>query len=135
MFPNELLQRFLKAFIKQSNGEITMGVDPSANETGKSIIIVGNAVNATFITPTSGKRLVVKGMFINGNGNSGTATIEGAVSGEIFIKSYFANNTSGIAPSDTVNLVLGVDESVLLRTVARGATDETFFGVSVIEID
>ena len=134
MLSNELSKLFQKAFVALTNGGRMLGVDPSANETGSSTIVIGNAVDTTYISPPSGKRLVVKGLFVNGNGNSGTATVESST-GTILIKSYFANNTSGVAPSDTVNLVLDTDATIVLRTVGRGATDETFFGVSYIVID
>lgn len=104
----------------------------AATEDGKSYALVGNTTQAYEIVPPSGGYLIVKGMYISGEGNNGKSTIEGST-GRILLPLYHTIQNQA-TPSGRTNIKLDVDETILLRTTGRVVTNETFFGVSVIVV-
>jgi len=104
------------------------------NSHGKSIPFMfdGDVSNVLLLRPTSGKRLVVNGMTISGNGDTGVAKITRGSDNACILPYYFDNKTGG-KTSANLNLILKPNERVLVTTTNR-ENFETFIGISYMEI-
>jgi len=104
------------------------------NNYGKSIPFMfdGNISNVLLLRPDSGKRLVVKGMTISGNGDAGVVKITRSSDNACILPYYFDNKTGG-KTSANLNLILKSNEAVLITTKNR-ENFETFVSISYLEI-
>lgn len=105
-----------------------MGVELVTNEQGTSREITGNS-NTVVLTPPQNCRFVVKGLLLNGEGNTGTSSIVGS-SGRILLKLYHSNQST-VNPAGRTHIDLNVGETISFVTEGRGAGNRTFAGVSV----
>lgn len=101
--------------------------------TSKADIIIGNQTNYVLATPAVGSRIVIKGVSIIGEGNTGTIKILRENNGVCILPCYMSVRQTSSA-SSALNIILDIDEKVLVTTVSRGASDESFVGVSYIEV-
>ena len=83
-----------------------------------------------FITPQSGNRLIIKGVTIIGDGNSGTIKL---VSGDRIILPLYLSNFSRSGTSGALNIELETDQSISILAEGRG-TSISFAGVSYLEV-
>ncbi len=104
-------------------------VDSELFNVGKSQEITGNADIVDFIpAPVTGKRLLVKGLLIHGEGNNGETHIESSDQSRHLLTLYHANS-SNLTPSGEVNLVIPSGQGVRVRTISRNVS-KTFIGIS-----
>ena len=96
-------------------------------------LIVGNVTGQTLVAPSAGHKLTIKGITILGNGNSGDVKLKRSSDDAVILPGYFSAQ-SRANTSAALNIKLGVDEFVYVDTDSRGASDETFVGVSYIEM-
>ena len=104
------------------------------NNYGKSIPFMfdGNVSNMLLLRPDSGKRLLIKGMTIGGNGDIGVVKITRSSDDACILPYYFDNKTGG-KTSANLNLILKPNERVLVTTKNR-ENFETFIGITYMEI-
>lgn len=123
-FPSDIIMhdKNFNSAIASENGALNIS---------KVLTFNGDKTHELFLEPSSGNRLILKGISILGDGNSGNVSfVRGKDTTNIF-KSYFSSQVKG-APSSAFNFILDIDEKVYLTTSSRG-TSETFCGISYIE--
>lgn len=124
-FPDDLRR-------ETANGGHFVPVDNGFSNDSKPAEIIGNVTGQVLVAPAAGRKLIIKGITIIGNGNQGEVKVKRA-GGITVLPAYFsAQNRAGT--SGSLNLRLNVDEPLTVTTTGRGATDETFVGVSYIEL-
>lgn len=106
-----------------------MAVQIQTNETGKATELTGDQTVNGFIDPSPNEYLIVKGMLIGGQGNTGECRIETS-EGRLLLVLYNSIQNQ-IAPAGRTHIDLNPGESIKLLTTGRGPGDKTFFGVSV----
>lgn len=96
-------------------------------------LIVGNVTGQSLVAPSAGHRLTIKGITLLGSGNQGDVKLKRSSDGTVILPGYFSAQ-SRANTSAALNIKLGIDEFVYVDTDSRGATDETFIGISYIEM-
>lgn len=99
------------------------------NETGKSVEVTGNATVTDFITPNAKETLIVKGMLLHGEGNTGTTSLVTST-GRLLLKLYHSNQ-SAVSPQGRTNIRLSAGETIGYVVEGRNAGNRTFIGISV----
>lgn len=118
--------------VETSNDGHFVPTDNGFSNTSKPNEIVGNVTGQVLVAPTAGRKLVIKALTIIGDGNQGVVKIKRA-GGVTVLPVYFsAQNRAGT--SGSLNLRLNVDETLTVTATGRGTSDETFIGVSYIEL-
>lgn len=93
----------------------------------------GNLTDFEFLKPQSGNFIVIKGITITGEGNTGKVYLKRSRNGgSPIFPAYFTAQVKG-SPSSATNFILDVDEKILITATDRG-TSETFVGMSYIEV-
>lgn len=130
---NEVMAGFpAGVLVKTVSGEVLLVVDNGYQNESKPALIIGNVANQVLVDPKPGAHLHIKGLTILGNGNSGDVKIKRG-DGTILLPAYFsAQNRAGT--TSALNINLNTDEVVTVTTTGRGASDETFVGVSYLEL-
>src|SRR6056297_1813988 len=114
-----------------SNGEFLI-VDNNYSNVSVPKTITGNTASTDIAVPSSGNKLTIKGITINGEGNTGTAKLKRSSDDETVLVVYFSNfNKQGVSAS--INLRLAEDEKIYAVLASRGETNETFIGITYIE--
>lgn len=131
MMSNYLQNAFLKAISTCANNGNFLIVDGSYSNISTPKTVVGNVVE-TLVTGIVGKQIIVKGVTISGEGDIGISTIERENGTQVVILPLYQTKNANSSASQALNVVLDDGESVIIRTVGRGAAEETFFGVSYI---
>ena len=119
-------------FMDNYKGEVAVKTEDTLNQSSPTTII-GNVTSQQLLTPTNGDRIVVKAMIILAEGNTGTVKIERSSDGATILPCYVTVHNHA-STSSALNLVLESGESISVTTEGRGATDESFIGISYLEI-
>lgn len=106
-----------------------MSTKIASNETGKSVEVTGNATGTGFLVPNAREIMVVKGMLLHGDGNTGTTSIVTS-SGRLLLKLYHSNQ-SAVSPQGRTNIRLSDGETIGYVVEGRNGGNKTFIGVSV----
>ena len=120
------------SYVYNSEGEMAVKTDDMLNRSLPTII-TGDVTNQIILTPTSGRRLLIRAISIIAQGNTGTVKVKRSSDGAIILPTYVSAHNHA-STSSALNLILGVDESVMVTTDGRGETDETFVGLSYMVI-
>jgi len=96
-------------------------------------LFTGNLTDFVFVAPTTGNGIAVRGLTIQGEGNTGKVYLKRSSNGEVIFPAYFSAQVKG-SPSSALNLVLEDDETITITTTDRG-TSETFIGITYIEFN
>ena len=99
----------------------------------KSYLFTGDITTYTLITPATGNYIIIKGITIIGDGNTGTIKIFRSSNNQCILPCFMSSKNYATA-STALNLVLNINESVYITTVSRGAV-ESFVGVSYKEMN
>ena len=117
---------------QNSSGKKFISTDSSFSNNSTSVVVVGNSTSDV-LSPSTGRQLIIKGITIVGGGNAGTVKLyrdsNDSVILPVYVSLHGRQSTSG-----ALNLVLNVDEKVYVTTASRGENDETFVGISYMEI-
>jgi hypothetical protein len=116
-----------------TEGMNALGVETGFTNNSKPTLIIGNVLNQVLLAPSTGRKIILKGISILGNGNTGTVKVTRESNGEIILPGYFSAQGKP-STSPAFNFRLDTDEKVLVTCVDRQATDETFIGLSYIEV-
>ena len=100
--------------------------DGSCLNTSVGVEVTGNQ-DIDFITPPAGLRVVVKGITIVAEGNSGDISI--ATSGGKVLLPLYVSNFSRAGTSSALNIVLDPEEVVKIVTTGRDS-NRSFVGVT-----
>lgn len=111
-----------------------ISVEEGVNFKSVPIMIIGNATEQVLITPIEGCRLKLKAITLIGEGSVGEAKIHRSSDDAVILPTYFVNNKPS-QTSSSFNMVLLPDEYIYITTTGRGATDETFVGITYIGLN
>lgn len=120
--------------IYDSDFHDALAVQDNVLNRSKSYLFIGNVTDYEFLIPKSGCYIVVKGITIIGDGNTGNVKLFRELNDQCILPAYFSAQVKNSA-SSALNIILGVNEKLLVTSVGRGDTSESFIGVSYIEID
>ena len=98
-----------------------------------SVIVTGDVTEQEFVTHSNGNRIIVKGITIVGEGNTGEAKIFRSSNDQCILPVYFAVGARS-STSSALNIVLDIGEDLYITTTDRGSGNETFFGISYLEV-
>lgn len=132
MLTEKLRRIILKAFQQSSNGFINFGVDNSSGFTSDSTTFIGEQTATTILTPDAGNKLVIKGITITQN-EQFDVFLKRSSDDSIVLPLYGLKNSNTHA-SSSLNKELNIDEYLYIDTDGAGASDETFIGLSYIQL-
>jgi len=132
MFPNVLLQRFLKSFKIQNNGDVNLSVDNSAHFISTPTVVTGDVTGQTVLTPTLGTRIIIKGLTILSQGD-GDILLKRSSDDSIILPVY-GSKYARASTSSSLNVKLNVDETIYVD-ISGNLTNDTFIGISYIETE
>jgi len=132
MLTEKLRRIILKAFQQSSNGFINLGVDNSSGFTSLPATLIGEQTATTILTPDAGNKLVIKGMTI-AQSDVFDILIKRS-SDDSTVLPIYGIKTQSITTSGSLNLKLDIDEYLYIDTDGAGASDETFIGLSYIQL-
>lgn len=124
-FPAEIL-------IENTSDEHAIATDNGSRNKSVPLTFTGDIASQDLVAPAAGRRLVIKGITIIGDGNQGTVKVRRGAGNVTILPVYFsAQNRAGA--SGSLNIVLNVNEKVNVTATGRAAS-ETFVGISYVEI-
>lgn len=123
----------LSVIKNQKYGHVAIMTDTSMFTATYRAELTGNKTNLTIITPTAGKKLCIRDIYTEVDGNAGTIALDLATSVQVVHRHY--SSGSGVR-SFSVNghVVGGVDEVLTLNATGLGA-NKLFISVTYIEHD
>lgn len=124
-FPSKLIKHDL-------TGNVAMSAENGCNHLSKPTLVIGNGTTTLLPAPTDGTHYVIKGMSIIGSGDSGSAKISDSSGTTMYLPCYFSRRNSQ-TPSNALNITLPMNTGMCLVCADRGATDETFVGISYLK--
>lgn len=110
-----------------------LNVENGYSNVSVSNIYTGNVTNQVLVTPTSGRRIIVKGLTVVAEGTVGEILIKRSSTGQTILPCYVSSQ-SRQSTSNALNLVFNINETVTVTTTNRG-TSNSFVGVSYIEVE
>lgn len=130
-------ENIYKGFPSDIHGHDSRGFPMIASEFGlanksKSHTFLGNLTGYELLAPASVNFLVLKGLTMLGDGNTGTVKVLRGSNSVCILPLYMSAQVRS-SPSSGFNLVLNVNEKVLITSTGRGDTSETFVGISYLE--
>jgi hypothetical protein len=107
-------------------------VDNSSGFTSDSTTFIGEQTATTILTPDAGNKLVIKGITITQN-EQFDVFLKRSSDDSIVLPLYGLKNSNTHA-SSSLNKELNIDEYLYIDTDGAGASDETFIGLSYIQL-
>lgn len=134
MFPNKLIELFVNAFRKNLLDGYMLAVDDSAGFKSVPQTFTGNTASTTVLSPSvAGRRLAIKGITMSSQG-AGIIKLKRSSDDETILPIYGSNFLRN-STSSSLNIVLEPDETVYIVIENNNAGDETFIGLSYIELE
>lgn len=115
-------------------GNQAIKVENNCLHTSTPFLFTGNVTEQVLVAPpTNGDRIIIKAMTVVCEGNTGEVKIYRELDDTLVLPVYVAvQNRGGV--SSSLNLVLDPAEKLYVTTTGRGATDETFIGITYLEV-
>ena len=114
-------------------GNQAIKVENNCLHTSVPTLIVGNVTEQVLVAPTNGDRIIIKAMTVVCEGNTGEVRIYRELDDTLVLPVYVTVQARG-ATSSSLNLVLEPAEKLYVTTTDRGETNETFIGITYLEV-
>lgn len=114
-------------------GSQAIKVENNCLHTSVPLLFTGNVTEQVLVAPTNGDRVVIKAMTVVCEGNTGTVKIYRELDDTLVLPVYVTVQGRG-GTSSSLNLVLEPSEKLYVTTTGRGTNDETFIGVTYLEL-
>lgn len=114
------------------NGEMAMTVETNYRNKSVPNTIIGNGTVTVIDTNTENISSFLKAIVITGNGNQGRCDVK--INGVTVLPQYFTVQ-SRTATAGGLNLEVKSGDTLTIQTTDRGASSETFVGISYYEVE
>jgi len=97
---------------------------------------IGQQVNTNILTPTAGKKIIVYGVLMDSSSTNSCCAKVNFVNGSgVLVWRIFIDKAKGNQGWMPLNIIGGINESLVVNTVNFAVTDELFIGIAYDEVD